>query len=133
LLVRAKKIALRQTNKIHVFKLNDDNFDLILDQFKVIVFEWDNLVGRNKDILQDGKMPLMPATKNIRKNSFENVTKQWKTYWNSDFDVLLKTRFLAVNDGPHSFYSECVSRCKVWIRKDICDTPVLVLEQESWR
>ena len=92
------------------------------------VFEWKNLDKQNRETLSNGKMP-MPATIYEKKRSFDDLN----THWNKDFNVLLKTGFLAVNDGPHAFYSKCVQWCKVWIRKDICGTPELVLHQKIRR
>ena len=90
------------------------------------VFEWTDIDAKSRGILSDGKIP-MPATKIEQIKNFGEVNE----HWNKAFNVLLKTSFLAVEDGSHQFHSECVPWCKVWIRKDICGTPELVLYQKN--
>ncbi|CAB4025777.1 adhesion G- coupled receptor D1-like, partial [Paramuricea clavata] len=93
---------------------------------KVRVREWLHLNAKEIETLSNGKEP-MPPTKIYLKKDFDNLNKSF----NDDFNVLLKTSFLAVEYGVHTFSSDCIPWCKIWIRRDICGTPELVLHQKE--
>jgi hypothetical protein len=93
----------------------------------VRVREWLPLEARHIKTLSDGKVLAIPPTAIYLKKDFDNLNK----IFNTDFNVLLKTSFLAVEDGAHTFSSDCIPWCKIWIRRDICGTPELVLHQKE--
>lgn len=109
------------------FRENHNRFFVCLVDKNVHALEWQGLTNAEKSELEKGVELQRTSFKQEYIPDFNQFIQSVQT----TFGTLLRTYFLAVEDGLHNFTSECQDRCKVWIRKDGCHERKLILDQNT--